>query len=142
MAVRRLRDLADDVLQDTWLTAVRRVRPLRPGGRHISQLAVRDRGQRPPQPAAVPRGGAATGRGRATASLGRKIGPWPTAERAARVAAALAAIPERYEAALRMKYLDRMSVAEIAAACGETEKAVESLLTRARAAFREAYGDD
>ena len=41
-----------------------------------------------------------------------------------------------------MKYLDRMSVAEIAVACGETEKATESLLTRARAAFREAYGDE
>jgi hypothetical protein len=30
-------------------------------------------------------------------------------------------------------------VAEIAAAGGETAKAVESLLTRARQAFREAY---
>ena len=40
-----------------------------------------------------------------------------------------------------MKYLDRMSVAEIATACGETEKATESLLTR-WAAFREAYGDE
>jgi RNA polymerase sigma-70 factor (ECF subfamily) len=63
-------------------------------------------------------------------------------ERAERVAAALAGLPERYEGVLRMKYLDRLSVAEIAATSGETEKAVESLLTRARAAFREAYGDD
>jgi DNA-directed RNA polymerase specialized sigma24 family protein len=38
--------------------------------------------------------------------------------------------------------LDGQSVAEIAATWNETEKAVESLLTRARAAFREAYGDD
>jgi RNA polymerase sigma-70 factor (ECF subfamily) len=63
-------------------------------------------------------------------------------ERAERVAAALAELPERYEAVLRMKYLDRSSVGEIAAQTGETEKAVESLLGRARAAFREAYGDD
>ena len=41
-----------------------------------------------------------------------------------------------------MKYLDRRSVAEMAAESGETEKAIESLLSRARAAFREAYGDD
>jgi RNA polymerase sigma-70 factor (ECF subfamily) len=58
------------------------------------------------------------------------------------VTAALATLPDRYEAVLRMKYLDRMSVADMAAANGETEKAVESLLSRARAAFREAYGDD
>ena len=64
-------------------------------------------------------------------------------EQAERIAAALAGdLPERYEAALRMKYLDRRTVAEIAAEWGETEKAVESLLGRARAAFREAYGDD
>src|SRR2546423_1148925 len=58
-------------------------------------------------------------------------------ERAERIAAALAQLPERYEAALRMKYLDRRSVAEMAAEWGETEKAIESLLSRARAAFRE-----
>ena len=55
--------------------------------------------------------------------------------------AARAELPERYEAVLRMKYLERMSVADMAAARGETEKAVESLLSRAREAFREAYGD-
>jgi DNA-directed RNA polymerase specialized sigma24 family protein len=51
-------------------------------------------------------------------------------------------MPERSERVLRMKYLDGMTVAEIAAACGESEKAIESLLGRARAGFREAYGDD
>ena len=34
------------------------------------------------------------------------------------------------------------SVADIAAAGGETAKAVESLLTRARQAFRDAYGSE
>ena len=47
-----------------------------------------------------------------------------------RVARALAALPERYEAVLRAKYLDGQSVADIATAGGETPKAVESLLTR------------
>ena len=43
---------------------------------------------------------------------------------------------------LRAKYLDGRSVADIAAAGGETPKAVESLLTRARQAFRDAYGSE
>ena len=49
-------------------------------------------------------------------------------------AAALALLPARYAAALRAKYLDGRTVDEIAAAAGQTPKAVESLLSRARAA--------
>ena len=60
-------------------------------------------------------------------------------ECAERVARALASLPERYEAVLQAKYLDGQGVAEIAAAWKETTKAVESLLTRARLAFRAAY---
>jgi RNA polymerase sigma-70 factor (ECF subfamily) len=60
-------------------------------------------------------------------------------EKAERVAVALAALPEHYEALLRAKYLDQMTVAQIADMRGESGKAVESLLTRARQAFREAY---
>ena len=40
------------------------------------------------------------------------------------------------------KYLDRMSVQAMAAAWNETPKAIESLLSRAREAFRTAYADD
>jgi RNA polymerase sigma-70 factor (ECF subfamily) len=63
----------------------------------------------------------------------------PEDGRAERVAVALAHLPERYERVLRAKYLDQRSVAEIAAAWGETDKTIESLLTRARQAFREAF---
>ena len=55
------------------------------------------------------------------------------------MAAALAALPDHYETVLRAKYLDRQSVDAIAAARGDSPKAVESLLSRARQAFREAY---
>jgi RNA polymerase sigma-70 factor (ECF subfamily) len=52
----------------------------------------------------------------------------------------------RHEQVLRAKYLEQMSVRVIADAWRETPKAIESLLTRARQAFREAYeavrGDD
>ena len=58
------------------------------------------------------------------------------------MAEALAALPDHYEAVLRAKYLDRQTVDEIAAGRGESAKAVESLLGRARQAFREAYDSD
>src|SRR5262249_4884923 len=57
-------------------------------------------------------------------------------ERSAWIARTLDALPERQEAVLRAKYLEQMSVAQIAGAWGESEKAIESLLTQARAAFR------
>ncbi len=56
-----------------------------------------------------------------------------------RIAATLGAIAERQEAVLRAKYLDGLSVAEIAAQWNETPKAIESLLNRARQAFRELF---
>jgi RNA polymerase sigma-70 factor (ECF subfamily) len=63
-------------------------------------------------------------------------------ERSEWIARTLDALPERQEAVLRAKYLEQMSVAQIAGAWGESEKAVESLLTRARAAFRLASAQD
>jgi RNA polymerase sigma-70 factor, ECF subfamily len=135
------RDVADDVIQETWLTAVRKVLAFDPdaGGFHqwlcgIAANVLRNhlRSRRRRSGRQEPLSG---DEGRTDAGVADR-------ERAERVTAALAALPDRYEAVLRMKYLDRMSVADMAAANGETEKAVESLLSRARAAFREAYGDD
>jgi RNA polymerase sigma-70 factor (ECF subfamily) len=60
-------------------------------------------------------------------------------ESAELVHAALDALPERYARALEWKYLEGASVAEIAARLDVSEKAAESLLGRARAAFRDAY---
>ena len=48
-------------------------------------------------------------------------------------------LPPHYVEILEAKYLDGLSVAQIAAERDTTEKAVESLLTRARSAFRTAY---
>lgn len=123
--------LADDVLQDAWLVAVRRIRDFDPAAgafrqwltgvavrvlqNHLRKQARQRRGRRElDDPAAPKRDGL-------------------------RVAEALAALNPRQEAVLRAKYLDGKSVAEIAAECGDSEKAVESLLTRARAAFRAEY---
>jgi RNA polymerase sigma-70 factor (ECF subfamily) len=135
-----LADLADDVIQETWLTAVRRLRRFDPGrgpffawlcgiAANAARNAIRARcrQRKHTRPLAhtddVPAGT-----------------PDPAAiEKAERVAEALAELPEHYEAVLRAKYLDQLSVDAIAARRNESPKAVESLLTRARQAFREAY---
>lgn len=48
-------------------------------------------------------------------------------------------LPPRYREALEAKYLVGRSVGEISRLLNTTEKAVESLLTRARKAFRETF---
>ena len=135
-------DQADDIVQETWLTAVRRMRQFNPRqGSFISWL----------------RGIAAN----LARNDSRKRGKLPKIERPAddglednghkaraenrrretRIADALDALSEREEAALRAKYIDGLSVAEIASNGGETPKAVESLLSRARRAFRDVYNN-
>jgi RNA polymerase sigma-70 factor (ECF subfamily) len=60
-------------------------------------------------------------------------------ERSELVHAALDQVPAHYARALEWKYLEGVSVAEIAARLEATPKAAESLLGRARVAFRDAY---
>lgn len=135
------REMADDVLQETWLTAVRRIGSFNPETAPFhawlcgiaanvlrNQLRSRRRRMARQQPL--------------TGDIGRDDPATVERDRAERVALALAGLTDRYESVLRLKYLEQKSVAEIAVACGETEKAIESLLTRARTAFREAYGDE
>ncbi|MGH9312845.1 MAG: RNA polymerase sigma factor [Vicinamibacterales bacterium] len=52
---------------------------------------------------------------------------------------ALDGLPQRYAEALEWKYVDGFSVKEIAARLGLSPKAAESLLTRARTAFRDGF---
>ena len=130
------RDWADDIVQATWLTAVRRIRRFDP--RQASLLAwlrgiaanlLRNELRRQRRSPKV----RPSADGQSTAET------WDARHREQRVAAALNALSEREEAVLRAKYLDGMSVADIAAGRGETPKAIESLLSRARQAFREVY---
>jgi RNA polymerase sigma-70 factor (ECF subfamily) len=55
------------------------------------------------------------------------------------VQATLDALPNRYGDALEWKYVEGLSVAEIAERLGLGVKAAESLLTRARKTFRDAF---
>jgi len=66
-----------------------------------------------------------------TALLGR--------ERALMVHMALDGLPDRYARALEWKYLDRLAVEEIGRRLDVGAKAAESLLSRARQAFRTGY---
>lgn len=129
-------DLADDVLQETWITASRRLSSFDPtrsnfeawvggiaGNVVRNQLRTRNRHRAKFQ----------------TLETDPVAAELHSPDHADRVATALAQLPERIEKVLRAKYLDQRSVREIAAGWGESEKAIESLLTRARQAFREAY---
>lgn len=55
------------------------------------------------------------------------------------LAAALAALPAMQRAAVVLRYLDDLSVREVARLLGRSEKAVESLLSRGRDALRHTY---
>jgi RNA polymerase sigma-70 factor (ECF subfamily) len=132
-----LRHWAEEVIQETWLTAVRRIRDFDPAqgsfagwlrgiaANHLRKHFVGARKQ--------------------LQRLDEHDQPVATnpdsdeREQAEAVAWTLAQLPARYEAVLRAKYLDQQSMAEIAASWQETPKAIESLLTRARQAFRDAY---
>ena len=131
-----LPDFADEVVQETWLVAIRRVRTFRPEdgpfagwlcGIAANLIRNRLRKRRAnPSPSAS----------EAHADPRWRSGSDRTDEL---VAKALAELPPRYEQVLRHKYLDGLGVQAIADLTGDSGKAVESLLTRARQAFREAY---
>jgi RNA polymerase sigma-70 factor (ECF subfamily) len=130
-----VRSLADDVVQETWLTAVRRIRDFDPRrGRFVAWLRgiaanlLRAHFRRPRAGPLVGDDYPAPG----VTALERR-------EEGEQIARALARLPERYEAVLRAKYLEGRRVEEIAEEQRESAKAIESLLTRAREAFRAAY---
>ena len=49
-------------------------------------------------------------------------------------------MPTYQRVVMVLRYLDQLPVREIASTIGRSEKATESLLSRAREAFRRAYG--
>ena len=135
------RNEADEIVQETWLTAVRQIRSFQPQqGSFLAWL----------------RGIAANVRRNHLRSARRLSQRESTTdnefvdaaqtepaldqhERTQQIAAALDGLLERQETVLRAKYFDGLSVADIAAAWNESPKAIESLLSRARDAFRERF---
>ena len=129
-------DLVEEITQETWLVAVRRLRAFDPQRacflawlRGIAANLLRNRFRRRREHQALDEQ-------RLTAPPDHGA---DQREQAELIARALAELPERYEAVLRAKYLEQASVERIAADWGVTPKAIESLLSRARQALRALY---
>ncbi|HIJ74471.1 MAG TPA: sigma-70 family RNA polymerase sigma factor [Candidatus Hydrogenedentes bacterium] len=130
----------EDVVQECWLVAVRRIRTFDPDRarfmtwmRGIAENVLRNHRRKWRR-----RDGAE----RLTDDIEHAAPATPHGAQVAvaeQVALAIAALPPRYREALRAKYEERLTVAQMAGRSGESVKAVESLLTRARAEFRKAY---
>ena len=133
-----MQDRTDEIIQETWLWAVRRVRQFDPNrgsfsvwlrGIAANVLRARFREEKKRrgrlEPVAVE-----------TLQAG---GSEKGALHARQIARTLAALPEQYESVLRAKYFDGLSVARIAELEDKTPKAIESLLSRARRTFQQLY---
>lgn len=119
----------EDVLQETWLTAVRRIRDFDPTrGSFLAWLC-----------GIAARNGAAASRLAARGTAALEDEPAAASSERVSLAPALAALPEAYRELLLAKYSDRRTVVDIAREHGATPKAIESMLSRARSAFREAW---
>ena len=135
------RNEADEIVQETWLTAVRQIRSFRPDrGSFVSWLrGIAANARRNQLRSSRRLSQRETNVGREAYDAVQSEAVTDEQERSDRIAAALDSLLERQESVLRAKYFDGLSVAEIAAAWNETPKAIESLLSRAREAFRERF---
>jgi RNA polymerase sigma-70 factor (ECF subfamily) len=150
-AVSRTRDedAAEEVTQATLVCAVRRLETWRGEAALFTWLCSICRRELMAHTSWVRRGGTAHPGGHRTAESGtleRLPAPGDGPERELQrqevsqlVQLALDDLPERYGDVLQWKYIDGQAVSEIASRLGSTPKAVESLLTRARQAFRAGF---
>jgi RNA polymerase sigma-70 factor (ECF subfamily) len=136
-------DLVDDVVQDVFLAALRGLStflgnaPLRSWllgiARHKVEAYYR---QRLREPEALPDSGDAS----EPAASGIPIDELIDRERLeAKTQRVLRQLPESYGLALLWRYWENRSVRDMAEETGKTEKAIERLLARARARFRELW---
>jgi RNA polymerase sigma-70 factor (ECF subfamily) len=65
---------------------------------------------------------------------------WSRMDEREAVVAGLATLPALQRAVLVLHYADGLPIREVAAQLGKSESAIESLMTRAREAFRRSYG--
>ncbi|MEQ8764831.1 MAG: sigma-70 family RNA polymerase sigma factor [Planctomycetota bacterium] len=135
---RRNRERTEEVVQETWVIAVKRIRAFDPDRgsfegwvRGIASNVLRNRwrqwsresGERSPFEELDALPGAPSSR----------------LDLAEQIALAMTELPGRYQDVLRARYERQYSVLEIAEQSGVSPKATESLLGRARAAFRAAF---
>ena len=140
----RRRHRTEDAVQDCWLVAVRRIRDFDPARgsfeswlRGIADNVLRAQSRRRERRREVraPSGD----QGAASDTAPEATGPRRNVDLAEQIACVMSGLPLRYQEVLRAKYEENLRVAEIGRRTGMTGKAIESLLTRARALFREAF---
>ena len=144
-------DVATDVVQETFLTALRKIGEYDPGrgamlawltyvSRNCIRKALKQAGRYKTYSELweqIDRKLVAAYRELATAPLPEEV--LEREETAELVHMTLSSIPGNYERALKRHYYQRQSLKEIARAEGMTEGAVKSLLHRARLAFKTAF---
>jgi RNA polymerase sigma-70 factor (ECF subfamily) len=130
-------NLAEDVVQETWLTVVKKIRSFDPGAGGfrgwvigIASMIANNH---------VRKHVRQTQKQRTLVEVPAASNVAHDDDRSALTALAMTELNDRHEQVLRAKYFDGLAVNDIAANWNESPKAIESLLTRAREAFRENY---
>jgi len=133
----------EDVVSETFLAAIRTVRTFDPQRgtvsgwlRGIAQNKLRDRFRKASRAVRCEATGAVTA---ADADSGGPDGSLITAETRDAVIRTLNTLGDEERLALEWKYMESLSVREIAERLGRTEKAAEAILYRARVSFRTVY---
>lgn len=135
---RRNESLTEEVIQECWMTAVRKIRRFDPktGSFESWMTGIAHNMLRNTQRAETRR------RTTTEVELDLILDPVseaPGLEMTEQIGLALTELPARYQSVLRARYTEQQSVAEIAAATNQSLKTIESLLSRARSAFRKAF---
>lgn len=128
-------DHTDEVVQETWLVAVRRIADFDPTRgsidgwlKGIAANVLKNHRRR------WQRDGRTEALDREPTSPNSE-----SSESGELMALALTTLPAQYQAVLRAKYAERLTVNDIGRRWGSTAKAIESMLSRARQALRRAY---
>lgn len=138
------RHLAEDVVSETVLALVRQISSLAPGDGNLSgwliAVARNKLGDHRRNAArfALAAKDAGVNEYRAAAGAGPDAAI-ESAETRQQVIAVMDRLPDEERLVLECKYLEDLSVGEIASRLGRTEKAVESVLYRARRSFRSHF---
>ena len=150
-AVRRLdnEDAAEDVVQAALIIATRKIGTWRGEAALFTWLCTICRHELSAywartgrQPVTLPLDDHPDTRAQIESLAHDGLGPYAELERhdlSDRVRVTLDHLPRLYGDVLTWKYIEGLSVVEIAGRLGSTAKAAESMLTRARAAFRDGF---